>query len=120
MVGLTGIQREKIMRDQETTQSLGWFALVVKPRFDQAVASALQRRGYETFLPLYRKHHPHGAHGGAGESPLFPGYVCCRFDVRYRLPILTTPGVTRILGDGNIPIALADIEVDSLRTAVRA
>ena len=97
-----------------------WFALAVRPRFDQAVARALERRGHETFLPLYRRHDQSGARPVEAELPLFPGYVCCRFDVRNRMPILATPGVIHILGAGNTPAALDDIEVASLQTAIRS
>src|SRR5690242_12911765 len=83
-----------------------WFALAVKPRFDKAVAQALESKGYETLLPLYKKHHKYRARSKIAELPLFPGYVCCRFDVLTRLPILTTPGVIRVLGAGNMPIAV--------------
>jgi transcription antitermination factor NusG len=91
----------------------------VKPRFDRAVARALERKGFETFLPVYTKHHT-AAHPADSELPLFPGYVCCRFDAQDRVSILTTPGVMQVLGAGNIPIALADAEVASLQTAIRA
>jgi len=97
-----------------------WFALAVKPRFEKAVAQALELKGYETLLPLYKKHHKYGARSKVAELPLFPGYVCCRFDVLTRLPILTMPGVIRVLGVGNRPIALADVEVNSLQVAITA
>src|SRR5882724_11497759 len=97
-----------------------WFALAVKPRFEKAVAQALELKGYETLLPLYKKYHKYGARSKVSELPLFPGYVCCRFDVLTRLPILTTLGVIRVLGVGNSPIALADVEVNSLQMAITA
>ncbi len=97
-----------------------WFALVVKPRFDKAVARALESKGYETFLPLYKKHHQYGARSKSSELPLFPGYVCCRFDVHARLPIVTTPGVIQVLGAGNLPLPVSDVEINSLQTAIRA
>lgn len=97
-----------------------WFALVVKPRFDKAVARALELKGYETLLPLYRKDHKYGARSRSSELPLFPGYVCCRFDVHSRLPILTTPGVVHVLGAGNMPLPLSDVEINSLQTAIGA
>jgi transcription antitermination factor NusG len=97
-----------------------WFALAVKPRFEKAVAQGLELKGYETLLPLYKKHHKYGARSKVAELPLFPGYVCCRFDVLTRLPILTMPGVIRVLGVGNKPIALADVEVNSLQMAITA
>jgi transcription antitermination factor NusG len=97
-----------------------WFALAVKPRFDKSVAQALEMKGYDTLLPLYKKPHKYGTRSKDSELPLFPGYVCCRFDVQSRLPILTTPGVIQILGAGNIPTPLSDVEVNSLQTAMKA
>ena len=97
-----------------------WFALVVKPRFDKAVARSLELKGYETLLPLYTKYHTYGGRLKSSKLPLFPGYVCCRFDVRSRLPILTTPGVIHVLGAGNLPLPVSDIEISSLQTAIGA
>ncbi len=97
-----------------------WFALAVKPRFDKAVVRALESKGFETFLPSYRKQHTYSGRCKEFELPLFPGYVFCRFNVLTRLPILTTPGVTQILGTGNTPIALSETEVVSLQKAVNA
>jgi transcription antitermination factor NusG len=97
-----------------------WFALAVKPRFDKAVARALEGKGYETFVPLYTKYHKYGARSKNFELPLFPGYVCCRFDIQIRLPILTTPGVIQVLGAGSMPIPLSDLEIYSLQTAIKA
>ena len=100
--------------------SAQWFALAVKPRFDKTVAQALERKGYDTLLPLYKKQHKYGRRSKDSELPIFPGYVCCRFDVQTRLPILTTPGVIQVLGAGNTPIPLSDVEVNSLQTAMKA
>lgn len=97
-----------------------WFALAVKPRFDKAVARALQSKGFETLVPLYKKQHGYAARSKESELPLFPGYVFCRFNVLTRLPILTTPGVTQILGTGNRPMPLSETEIVSLQTAIKA
>lgn len=100
-------------------ERLQWFALAVKPRFDKAVARTLEAKGYETFVPLYAKQHKYGPRIKDAELPLFPGYVCCRFDVHRRLPILTTPGVTHILGAGNTPLPVSETEIASLQAALR-
>jgi transcription antitermination factor NusG len=105
---------------QANGRSPQWFALVVKPRFDKAVARALELKGFETLLPLYKKYHKYGTRSKSSELPLFPGYVCCRFDVHSRLPILMTPGVIQVLGAGNTPIPVSDREISSLQTAIRA
>jgi transcription antitermination factor NusG len=97
-----------------------WFALGVKPRFDKAVARMLDSKGLETLLPLYKKRHRYAARCKVSELPLFPGYVFCRFNVLTRLPILTTPGVTQILGIGNTPVPLSENEIVSLQTAIKS
>src|SRR3984885_981806 len=96
-----------------------WFALAVKPRFDKTVARALDNKGFETFLPLYKKRHDYGARSREFELPLFPGYLFCRFNVLMRLPIVTTPGVTHILGAGNTPSPLAETEISSLQSVIK-
>ncbi len=97
-----------------------WFALAVKPRFDKAVARTLDTKGFETFLPLYKKRHNYGPRNKEFELPLFPGYVFCRFNSLMRLPIVTTPGVTHILGAGNRPVPLSETEIASLQIAMKA
>jgi transcription antitermination factor NusG len=97
-----------------------WFAIAVKPRFDKAVSRMLESKGFETLLPLYKKHLKYAARSRVSELPLFPGYVFCRFSVLTRLPVLTTPGVTQILGTGNRPIPLSETEIDSLKKAIDA
>jgi transcription antitermination factor NusG len=54
------------------------------------------------------------------QSPLFPGYVFCRFDVLKRLPILTTPGVVSIVGVGKLPLAIPDDEIAAVETILRS
>ena len=97
-----------------------WFAIAVKPRFDKAVSRTLESKGFETLLPLYKKHLKYDGRSRVSELPLFPGYVFCRFNVLTRLPVLTTPGVTHILGTRNQPIPLSETEIDSLKKAIDA
>jgi len=90
-----------------------WFALQVRGRHERLVSTILTNKGYESFLPTYRnwdapKRKKHT------ESPLFPGYVFCRFDALRRLPILVTPGVIHVVGIGRQPVAIDEIEIFSL------
>jgi transcription antitermination factor NusG len=97
-----------------------WFALAVKPRHDKAVAKTLETKGFQTFLPVYTKRQEYASRRKNSELPLFPGYVFCRFNALRRLPILTTPGVTQILGVGNMPIPISETEITSLQIAIKA
>jgi len=95
-----------------------WFAIAVKPRHEKTVAHVLDTKGYETFLPLYKHRHQHAARLRDFELPLFPGYVFSRFDLFKRLPVIITPGVSRILGVGAYPTPVDPIEIASLRTTL--
>lgn len=99
---------------------LQWFALSVKPRHEKSTATALRSKGYEEFVPLYRSQRRWSDRVKELELPLFTGYVFCQFDVRFRLPILTTPGVMRIVGVGREPSAVPDSEIDALMSVARS
>ena len=95
-----------------------WFAIAVKPRHEKRVAYVLDTKGYETFLPLYKHRHRYAARMRDFELPLFPGYVFSRFDLFKRLPVMITPGVSRILGTGTYPTPVDPVEIASLRTTL--
>jgi transcription termination/antitermination protein NusG len=47
--------------------------------------------------------------------PLFTGYVFCRFNPNQKVPIVTTPGVIRVVGSSKGPTAIADDEIESIQ-----
>jgi transcription antitermination factor NusG len=54
------------------------------------------------------------------DTPLFQGYVFCRFDPLNRLPILTTTGVISIVGCGTEPASIDDQEIDAIEAILRS
>ena len=102
----------------ESVERREWFAIAVKPRHEKRVAQVLDTKGYETFLPLYKHRHQYAARRRDFDLPLFPGYVFSRFDVFKRLPVMVTPGVSRILGVGIYPTPVDPVEISSLRTTL--
>ena len=108
---------ERASRASNSTES--WFALLTRPRHEKAVSEALNGKGLETFLPLVQRHHEYGRRSRQFDVPLFPGYLFCRFNVLLRLPVITTPGIVRIVGAGASPIPVSDVELASLQIATR-
>ncbi len=100
--------------------SYPWFALRVRSRYENTVATFLGGKGYEWFLPLYKSRRRWSDRIKEIELPLFPGYVFCRFDLQHRLPILTTPGVVTVVGIGKRPIPIDDGEIAAIQAAVRS
>ena len=96
-----------------------WYAIRIKSKFENLVATSLRGKGYEEFLPLYRSRRQWSDRVREIALPLFPGYIFCRFDVRDRLlPILTTPGVIGIVGAGKVPIPVDDEELAGIRAVL--
>jgi transcriptional antiterminator RfaH len=97
-----------------------WFAVHTKPRAEDKVVVHLGYRGIPTFLPRLLVRHRHGSRRWEAQEPLFPGYLFARF-----LPepyvisgVRWTPGVVKLLGDGERPVPLADEVVTYLQERV--
>jgi transcription antitermination factor NusG len=99
-------------------QDLLWYALTVKPNHERAAAQALECKGLETFLPLYRSRRRWSDRFKELDLPLFAGYVFCRFQGTDRGRILSTPGINSVVGFGNRPAAVAEREIEAVRAMV--
>ena len=95
-----------------------WFAIRVKSNFEKHVSRALSGKGFEEYLPVYRKAAKRGYRASDVELPLFPGYVFGRFAVNRRLPILTIPGVYHIVGVGGVPVPVDPAELATVRAVL--
>jgi len=93
-----------------------WFALQVKVRGEHLCAAILRNKGYEGFLPTHTvARDEKGSHLHRTPQPLFPGYVFCRLSPNARGPVLTTPGVIRVVGYGGVPSPISNEEIDSIQ-----
>ena len=101
-----------------STTGYPWFALQVRARHELLVAEYLRGKGYEWFLPLYKCKKRWSDRTKEVESPLFPGYLFCRFDPQWRLPILNTPGVIRVVGNNRQPTPVDDQEIAAIQTLI--
>jgi transcription antitermination factor NusG len=97
-----------------------WYALTVKPRHEFKVLEGLsQLNGTEGFLPTYPDKRLWSDRVKVLDVPLFTGYVFARFKAdKLRMPVLRLGGVKSIVGFGGDPMALADSEIESVRTLV--
>jgi transcription antitermination factor NusG len=95
-----------------------WYAIQTRVRREQLAATLLARKGYEVFLPTYASDRLRRGRSREVNSALFPGYLFCHFDVQKRLPILVTPGVVGVVGNGRAPIAVPHSEISAIRSLV--
>jgi transcription antitermination factor NusG len=104
--------------DQALDRLFPWFALRVRNRAEELVGSALQGKGYETFVPTYLECRRYASCVKKVNTALFPGYLFCRLDANRRLPLLTTPGVHHIVSFSGIPYPVDEEEVAAIKRVV--
>lgn len=103
------------MTDRQTPQR---FAVQVRSHSERITSKSLHDKGFEEFTPFYKTTRRWSDRFKEVEFPLFPGYVFCRFDPRYRLPILQTAGVVSIVSFGRGPAPIEDGEIAGLQAVV--
>ena len=108
------------MHSLPAPEAHSWFAVRTRSNFERQIATGLEQRGYQHFLPSYRSLRRWSDRIKETEAPLFPGYVFCRFHPANRLPILQVPGVAGIAGIGNTPEAIPEREIEAIRTALNS
>ena len=108
------------MRPNEQMENAKWYAVFMRPKMEKHVASVLRTKGYEVCLPCYRTRRKWSDRYQWVELPLFPTYLFCQFDLRDKLPILTTPGVIRLVGHCRAAEPVDEIEMMNLMALVRS
>lgn len=97
-----------------------WYAVSVRSNFERIVAQSLRYKDYEVFLPSYLAKRRWSDRTKVVECALFPGYVFCRMDLRQRLPLLDTPGVSTIIGVGKSAMPVPDHEIAGIQKIIAA
>lgn len=106
------------MNQAKLSNAVSWFALQIRSRWESSAADLLRAKGLEILLPTYTTRRKWSDRIKVVESPLFPGYLFCRFNVNHRLPILITPGVLSIVGRGKTPVPVPDLEIEAIQAAI--
>lgn len=97
-----------------------WHVIYTNIRCESRAALGLKAKGFEVFYPTIRKRVRHARYTNIVERPLFPRYLFVKFDLErdeWFHPIKTTDGVEDLLRNDNIPVRVADRELEPLITA---
>jgi len=95
-----------------------WYALQLRTHWESSTAAMLSNKGYQVFLPTYKPLKRGRSKATEVQSPLFPGYLFCRFNVFDRLPVLITPGVITVVRSGRTPIPVENSELEAVQKMV--
>jgi transcription antitermination factor NusG len=97
-----------------------WFGVRTRSNFERMSAKALENKGLNSYLPTYRTRRRWSDRVVVSDTPLFRGYVFCRFNPLHRLPVLTAAGVISIVGCGIEPAPIDDKEIDAIESTLRS
>lgn len=98
---------------------LKWYAAYTCANHEKRVRDHLDQRSVESFLPVYETVRRWKDRRMRLQLPLFQGYVFVHLALRDRLRVLQTPSVVRLVGFGDRPAALPDLEIEALRTGLK-
>jgi transcription antitermination factor NusG len=97
-----------------------WFAVQVSPKHEIKVATALNYKGYQQFVPTYLSRRCWSDRIRLIQKPLFSGYVFCRVHETTVGLVRTIPGVVRIIGFNGKPSPVPDAEIGALQKVVES
>jgi transcription antitermination factor NusG len=103
---------------QSQTQPRSWCAIHTRYQHECLVEVLLGRKGFETFLPTYKKIHRWKDRKKEITHALFPGYVFVANAQAERLQVITTPGVCAMVSIAGVPATIPDFEIAAIRRAV--
>ena len=92
-----------------------WYALQVRPKWEQRVARVLSLKGYTVFAPTFTIRKPGRPRGSDTTAPIFPAYVLCRYEATVAHRMVDSPCVIRLVGYGHTPTPVDDREMASLQ-----
>jgi transcription antitermination factor NusG len=93
-----------------------WFALTVGPSHERRAERSLLNQGFDAYLPVYRVRRQWSDRVKNLDTPLFPGYVFCRFAYDDRIRVLNAPGVRSVVTTGRDPAPVDEEELSAVRS----
>ena len=106
------------MSDIETENLPFWYCIHTRSRHEEVVSQRLEDKRIFSFLPKLEVWSRRKDRRKKIQKALFPGYIFVHevLDPHHRLEILKTPGVVKILGNEGGPVAVPDIQIESIQT----
>jgi len=95
-----------------------WYVVNTKAREEPKASFNLKRRGFNAYLPQYKKTRRHARRIDTVLAPLFPKYLFVEFDLDLERwsSINSTTGVKKLIMFGSLPATLPSELVEEIRT----
>lgn len=97
-----------------------WYAVYTRHQHEKSVGDMLEKKGFETFVPLYQARRRWHDRAKTLALPLFPSYVFLRGGIQRQLQILTTPGVHWMITTAGQAAVISDEEIAAVKRLVES
>jgi transcription antitermination factor NusG len=99
---------------------LQWYAVQTLPRHEKKVATELQQKQVQAYLPLFSEEREWSDRRVSVDMPLFPGYVFVKIpqDHNSRVTVLRTLGVRNFVGTRGFGDPIPEAEIESVRAVL--
>ena len=96
-------------------QSLHWYAVYTKPRWEKKVSDLLTRKKIENYCPLNKVQRQWSDRKKIIKEPLFKSYVFVHIPAEDHLPVRETDGVMNFVYWLGKPAVIRDEEIDVIK-----
>jgi transcription termination/antitermination protein NusG len=114
--------REPFLFPKPSCEEESWFAVYVQVNHEREVASRLEQKYIDSFLPMIERWSKRRDRRKKVSVPMFPGYVFARaiLDNHTHVHILKTPGALTVLGNSEGPLPIPRFQIENLQTMLRS
>tara|TARA_B100000683_G_scaffold122478_1_gene120119 strand:- start:100 stop:606 length:507 start_codon:yes stop_codon:yes gene_type:complete len=95
-----------------------WIALYTKPRHEKIVLRELEKKGFQTYLPLLKERRKWSDRKRWVEFPMFKSYIFVKTELKESIFIIQTSGVVKIIKFGNKIATIQNSIIDSLKLMI--
>jgi transcription antitermination factor NusG len=95
--------------------SLNWFAVYTKPRWEKKIAKILMEKGTKVYCPLNRVVRQWSDRKKTIMEPLFKGYVFLQINEEEKNSILRTPGIVNFVYWNGKPAVIRNEEIETIQ-----
>jgi transcriptional antiterminator RfaH len=98
-----------------TKESINWYIVYTRPKFEKKVMNELCKKEIEVFLPLRTIVSQWSDRSKKLEIPLFSNYVFVKISFGDRFKVLDVPGIVRFVTTAKNPDTISQSDVDLIK-----
>lgn len=112
------IEMGKLPEQETKNKEKQWYALYVQPRKEKTVYRELQKRDYESYLPLRKETHKWADRKKQVEVPLFTSYVFVKIEEHAQWEVLQVPGAVKFIWFGGRAVPIPEYQIESIKILI--